>query len=272
MRMSLKVYDYEDYRDLLKAVISELHEVRGLQSRLAEAAGCQRSYFSQVLKGNSSLTLEQGIGIANYLLWDELQTMYFLELINREKAGSPALRDHFTARIKDIRKKSKELGGKLGEKRSLESTEAARKYYSSWSYSAVHILVGIDGFQTLTAVSERLSLSASTVAQILADLEKMELVKKVSAQRWKLAEGSLHLGRDSSMTFSNHGNWRQQALFDVSKNKDSSIHYTAVQSLSKKDVEVFKEFVLEMIEKSRNIVRKSGAEEITCFTCDFFEV
>ena len=57
------IFVFEDYREYLKTKIEENKLIRGYQSKLATAAGCQRSILSQTVKGKMDLSRDQAAGL-----------------------------------------------------------------------------------------------------------------------------------------------------------------------------------------------------------------
>lgn len=148
-----------------KAYLSKLVEGSswGTISRLADAAGCQRSYFSKVLKGSIHLTTDHASGLCDYLKFSNEEADYFMALVELGRAATPAYRRRIHSKLKMLRDEHENLtmrlkrpAARLGEKEML--------YYSAWYYSAIHILVSIPEFQSVEAIAKRLELNTSIMA------------------------------------------------------------------------------------------------------------
>ena len=61
------IHTFDNYRDYLLYLVEVRKDVKGIRSRLAEAASCQRSYLTQVLAGTASFSIDQLRGISRYL-------------------------------------------------------------------------------------------------------------------------------------------------------------------------------------------------------------
>jgi uncharacterized protein (TIGR02147 family) len=266
----MDIFDFTDYRDFLKHYVESTDKTWGIKSSLAEAAGCQRSFFSQVLAGQASLSLEHASGIATFLKFDDDQTEQLLDLVTLEKAQNNNLKNILKQRLQKRIHERENLSRKFGAP-SISSSEHQLLYYSTWYAPVIHILTGIDRFQTIDSIAKKLSLPSSVIESSLKQLEVMGLVKAEGTQ-WKNIKSSIHLSKDSPMAVSHHFNWRQQANQDLQLRALDSIHYTSLQSISKKDIPKFKKIVLEMLEESRSLVIQSGKEEVVSFACDLFVV
>ena len=81
------VYEFIDYKLFLKKCIAQ-SEQRGFTTRLAEAAGCQRSYFSTVLSGNIHLLPEHLFGICEFLKLSNDESEYLFLVLDYIRVGS----------------------------------------------------------------------------------------------------------------------------------------------------------------------------------------
>jgi uncharacterized protein (TIGR02147 family) len=263
------VFAYSHYRDFLQKRIDGATE-RGALTRLAEAAKCQRSHISRVLSGQLHLTPEQAFLIARHLHLGQSESAYFCKLVDWERAGDAEYRAALAGELRALKREQENLSKRLGDAH-IGTSERELLYYSSWYWSAIHVLVSIPEFQTVSAISSHLSLSPFLVEGCLRQLEKFELVKHEKG-KWKFAGGSLHLSKDSPLNAIQHGNWRSRAVLDSQNRGSDGVHYTVVQSLSRKDFEQVKELVLSTIDKYSRIAKPSKEEELICFACDFFKV
>lgn len=63
----LTVFDFDDYKDYLKAAMPSTGKSRGQRSKLAETLGCQLSFLSLVLnKSDTHLSLEHGKSVCDF--------------------------------------------------------------------------------------------------------------------------------------------------------------------------------------------------------------
>lgn len=267
----MDVFSYGNCTEFLLKTVNAKDSPWGSQSRLAEAAGCQRSYFSQVLKGRATLTQDQAMGIAGYLNLSVDETSYFLLLTSLERASTEKLKSFYRNQIKKTVREKEDLS-KRYRTDALSDVDKQAVYYSTWLMSAVHILIGIDQFQTLEAVTNRVEVSKDLALKTLKDLEGLGLAEEFKKGHWRNIKRSIHLPKESPMTSSNHNNWRQKAILDAALSRPNSLHYTAVMSISKRDITKLKALALSCLDETRNVVRESGKEDVVCLCLDLFEV
>ncbi|MGE0631738.1 MAG: TIGR02147 family protein [Pseudobdellovibrionaceae bacterium] len=266
----ISVFDFTDYREFLLAKRKEGSHLRGFQTKMANAAGCQRAYLSQVMHGHVQLTPDHGIGLAELFELNEDEREYLLNLINLERARTKLLKDWFIKRLKAQQQARQNLAKRLQANEEIQSHHEI-EYYSKWYFSAIHILVGIPQFSSPKEIAIRLGLSVETVNATLTSLGKMGLVEQ-NGKRWDRSKQILHVAQSKPMNVINHLNWRHKAIGDIQHEPEHSLHYTAIHSLSVKDMEVLRTIFVEAIAKSRAVVGPSKDEELICLTCDLFAV
>lgn len=257
-----------DYKSFLKRVADQQSHVKAIHSKMAEAAGCQKSYLSKVLNGEAHLLPDHAYGIAEYLHMSEPETDYFLELVQLDRAGSPKLRERQKKKLEKLKEQMENLHQRFRSE-SLSEEEEQKIYYSSWVYSAVHIACGIENLRSAKALAARFHLETKHVEAILADLARMKLVEEAGGS-WRRSSKYLHVPFGSPMNSVNHANWSIKALQDIQLEKAESLHYTAVYSLEKKDAEQIKLMLIQAIERSREVVKPSRDEELVCLRVDLF--
>jgi uncharacterized protein (TIGR02147 family) len=264
------VTSFEDYKKYLRVQIEKNSHTPAYKGRLAEAAGCHRSLLSQVLGGTVHLTPDQGARLAEFWKLPPLEGEYFLCLLSRARAASPALKRQLARRMEEIR------GARLNLTERLEASpvhlgEEENRYYRNWVGVAVHVLCSIPSFQSVSVMAEKLSVSPERVRETLSSLHAIGLVEK-RGERWMASARNLHLSRESPLLATHHTNWRLRAIDAIEEARAGSLHYTAVHALSKADWEAVKQRLIEALRDTRKIVEPSAEEELVCVNCDAFVV
>src|SRR5688572_3447585 len=129
-KSSASIHSFDDYRPFLEAAMNEgRFGARGPRSKLAEAAGCQVAYVSQVFGGRADLSLEQASGVADYLKLDDEERGYFYDLVLHARAGTQDLRAFYAKRLRAARQNRLELGTRLRPAAEVQFEDRAT-YYS----------------------------------------------------------------------------------------------------------------------------------------------
>jgi uncharacterized protein (TIGR02147 family) len=266
----MNIFDYTVYREFLQA-LSRAKGQRGLQASLARAAGCQASYFSQVLNGRTHLTEDQALGIATHLEFSNVETEYLLLLLRHEKAGTQKLKEYLKNSIERVRKAQTDLSQRVKAEQIQIAEEELGKYLSSWIYAAVHMLTSSMDYQTPEKISARLALPLPKVKEALNFLKKLNFVD-FSESRWKYKGGNMHVAKDSPWQASLQTQHRQLALRSISVNPEEAMHYSSVFTISAKEKEEIKKLIGQFIQSSHSLIGKSGTEDLTCLCIDLFTV
>ncbi|MDG0817190.1 TIGR02147 family protein [Bdellovibrio svalbardensis] len=263
-----RVFGYHSYKKYLKD-ISEM-QGRGAISKLAEAAGCDRTYLSQCLSSKVQLTPDHILGLAEYLNLSEAEEEYFLLLLLFERSASRTAQLKIKKKMEKLNQADLILSKKIAQKDdSNELTEIQKaKYYSSWKYAALHTLSSINEFQSTQTMTRKARLSEIEGLGILKDLEKAGLLSFQNG-KWIHSGKNIHIPTGSSHNAQNHMNWRLKAVDSV--NNKNAIHYTTLFSVSKKDWELLRTQLLAFIDRQRDTIHASGSEEMYCFCCDLFQ-
>jgi uncharacterized protein (TIGR02147 family) len=265
----MQVHDFDNYRQYLKKVFSATGPSRGKRVQLAEFLNCQPSFLTQVLTEKSHLSLEHGISLCEYLSFNESESQHFMLLLQRDKAGTDKLREYFESKLYKIRAKRSLIENRIKVKTDL-SAEDQMKYYSSWYFSAIHILCSLPRINTVEDLSQYLKLEVAIIKEALTFLEKKGFIKVIEG---KLSIGSrrIHLKNGSAMLPRHHANWRMKAIAALDNEKKDQLHYTAVLGISKNDMILFREKMLKLLEEFEPVIQSSQEEVQVVLLLDLFQ-
>jgi uncharacterized protein (TIGR02147 family) len=267
----IDVFSLQDFRAVIKAKIEESRGVKGYRSRLAEAGGFQRSFLSQVLNSSVLLTPDHALGLCRFWNFSELETDYFLNLVNLSRAQKLDLRRYYEDKIKKMREAHQDLSTRLGRQKQVLKGDSESLYYSAWYWNAIHLCTSVPHLRSPQAIAERLKLPLGLVQTVLAGLEQMKLITKTS-NAWKTSNSHLHLSKESRLVAPTHSHWRQKAISRFQDCNLSGLHYSVTFAMSREDGERVHNLILELVDKTKKIVEPSTEEEVYCFLCDYFPI
>jgi uncharacterized protein (TIGR02147 family) len=261
------IFVFDDYRKVLK----ELMVGRGVQVRLAQHVGCQQSYLSRVLAGRAELSQEQALSITTFFGFDQLESEYFLVMVNLNRAGSAELRSYYKKKLDDIVDKKLLVRNRVKVADTL-TPEQKSIYYSDWLYCAVHVLSAVERYRTVTEIAKRLGVVENRIMDVLQFLETCGLVAKAK-NRYMNRAPLVHLTGDSELIRLHHMNWRLRAVEALSRRNEQNLNYSSVISCSESDSVKIRELFLETIQKARKIIQESSPDEqVYCYNLDFFGI
>lgn len=267
--MQKHITDYDDYKKYLRMRINLDTATKGYQSRLAKAAGCQRSYLSQVLSGSSHLTMEHGIGIANFWSLTKVETSYWLDLLALCRSGSIELSNFYANRLAASRSAAKEISTRLNSVKPQSEVDLAR-YFSSWYWSAIHVCLGLKKIESVDEIAQYLGIKKELALYVLEELEKMGLVSN-SNGKWQGCKDNIHLPSDSPLVDLHHNSWRRFVLERGSTHSDD-LRFSAVISLSKKDRLALRHLVLDFLEVCSKKIAESEEETLQLLAIDYLSI
>lgn len=270
--MIKSLYEYPHYRSYLKALLQSLPgKGHGVRSQWAKAMGCQVAYVSHVLAGKYELSLEQGEALANHLGLSRDEKDFFLLRIQESRAGTHSLREHIRKQIQDLRRKRDELRNRMRIQESLTLEDQAI-YYSSWHYSAIHMLLTIPEYRSSPEkIAEYFSVPILKVKEVLDFLLLRNLIR-FSSGRYEVTNNYIFINKDSPLFTHQQSFWRHKAVESLYRNNPDHIHFASVFSLSESDVRQVREILLAAIEKSSAVIKPSKEERLYAICMDYFEV
>lgn len=131
------------------------------------------------------------------------------------------------------------------------------------------MLISSPEYQLPATISARLGLPIETTLETLRGLKTMGLASH-DGERWRFVGGNLHLPKDSPLNGVNHQNWRTRAVLDVQNPGSDGIHYSLAFTVDRGDIAKLRAALLALIDQQRQLITRSGSEELMCFTCDLF--
>ena len=270
MTDKLYVFDFRNYKEFLLFVAGGKALRRGMKAKMAEAAGCQPTYISQVLHGKSHLSPEQAERLARFLSLTKEETQFFLLLLNKDRAGSKELKAFYNQQIEERITQRLSVVNRLGANNVLTEEQHAI-FYSSWQYLSIHMALTIPELQTREALSAYFNIDLERVDKVLEFLIKTGLAV-ANKNVYQTGTPVIRLGKDSPHIFRHHSHWRQQAIESLERETNLDLHYSAVVTLSKNDIIKLKERMLEQMKENIAIVRESREEEVYVYNLDFFSL
>lgn len=221
------VFHFQDYKKfVLEHVKGYPSQGHGVFRKISEALSIPPSTLSLVFKGDRELTAEQAIDIADFFGLGELETEYFMILVEKSRAGNPRLRKFAEARLAKTRAAADNLKNRVSRDKVLGDNEKHR-FYSEWYYSAVRMLSALPGSQTPPQIAKQLGLPLFLVQRTLAFLSSCGLVTEKNGA-YTRAAASTHVGPDDPLAFRHLQNWHQQSVHRLLENPALGEHEVCI--------------------------------------------
>jgi uncharacterized protein (TIGR02147 family) len=266
------IFEYENYKKLVRDWVEERPKGgHGQFKKMAEYLNVSTVLVSQIFNGDRDLTNDQAWVLTSFMGLTQLESEYFHLLVQRERAGVAALKDHLENKLKEVRARGQNLRERLP--RDLELTEQDKAlFYSNWYYSAARLLTSIQGYQNVDAIAARLELPRSQVAQVVEFLLSKGLC--VESDRGELAMGPrrTHLEKESPYIRNRQLDWRSRGFEAMNRNDPHQMFFTGPMTLSVNGIEMVRQEILKLIDVVSKIVDKEQAQELACLNIDWFKV
>lgn len=263
------LFDFDEYKIYLEKRLSLMPKAgRGEVQKMAQALRMHSTRFSHILRGQEHFTLEQGLSLTRYLGLNQLESEYFLLLLQEAKAGTKDLESFFFEQRKKLKERSKELSERVPGERKLSESEKAL-FYSNWYYSAIRLFCSLPGRHTVDEISERFSIPRSRASQAIEFLLHHGLCVS-DDQGLHMGPKSTHLESTSPIVSRLHSNWRIKAMERHPSLLQTELAFTSPMSLEAKDVAQIRELLVQMIERATKYADTDHPDALYCLNVDFF--
>lgn len=267
----ISVYDYKDYKQLIKNWIeSHSQQTRGLRKSLAAALGCQTPFITHVLTGNYHFSLEQAEACTRWMGLNDRDSEFFMLLVMRQRASTKHLEKMLDRQIHEKLEQDSGLKKRLKITEGL-TPEKQQIYYSSWHYSALHMAVMIPHLQSVEALQKHFQLPLSRVVQIVEFLVELGLVDRQKNQL-KIKRPVIHLEKESPLLVQHHLHWRMRAIEAIQLKSVDDVHYSGVMSLSKDDFDWVRARLTHLLQEIVEKIKDSKDEKLATLNFDWFSL
>ncbi len=269
--MNKTIFEFTDYKTyLIEKIYSLPSKGRGFKLKIAKFLICQNTHISQILNGDIHFNFEQGIKLNHFFEHSIDEGKYFLNLIHLAKSNSPELKKFYQDELNEIILRNTDLKKRTNFKKGLREKDQ-EIYYSSWIYSAVHIMITIKEFRNIHSIAKKINCSKEKTTEVLNFLIGTGLIVK-DGQSYLPGIERIHLSKDSTHIQRHHANWRIKAINSIDLNKPEDLHFSNVVSISKVDIVKVRELFIKAIAEARTIIKDSPEEKLQSICVDFFEI
>ena len=204
------------------------------------------------------MSFEHAALVCDHFGLTQLETRYFLLLVQRDRAGNERLKEILDNQLAEIKTDSQTLQKVIPSGKKLTFEQKAT-FYSHWVYSAIRVLSSVPDFQTPEALATRLSLNSRDLGERLGFLLEAGLCIQ---DRGKIKPGPkyTHLENRSPLIARHHGNWRLKAMERHPLMTDGELSYTSPMSLSESDAQRVRALLVALVKEVNKIRDPSPCE------------
>lgn len=262
------IFEFDDYKTWMKAKIHlKPQHGRGEISRIAECLNVHVTLVSQILRNDKDFTIEQAHTIAEYFGINDLETDYFMNLVQMNRAGTASLKEFFKRQQAELKAKSLHLKNRLNVDRNLTTEESAR-FYSSWLYSAIRVYCSIGEGKTKEEIAIQFQLKNKELNDAIDFLISTGLLK-LKDQGYVVGPQRTHAAFGTPFLKSHLSNWRTKTLESIHSLTPEELMYSSCLSISKKDFAILRERFAEAVKAVNETVQSTEPEEMVVFNLDW---
>ena len=261
----MEIFSFQTHTEFLENIFNDKQAERGLLSRASEALGVHPSYLSRAIKGENNLTPDQGFALGQWLGLEELEREYLSILIQKDRAGSHKFKESLQAKLDGIRESKNDIGRDF--KAQVAPNLAEATYYSSWLYSAIHILMTIEEFNSVAKISKALKVSDSEVENGLKVLVEMGLVQQKNS-KWNLTNKKAFISNSNALAQCYHASWSDRLNSTLSVHDAKNVRYTGVHSVSQSDWDKLRDMIRDFLRSLNPVIEPSKEETLIAIRID----
>lgn len=272
----MKIYEFNDYRKLLKAHILEVNrfkEEKLTYEKLASRLRIQKSYLSKIFKGDADLSRDQAYLCSKELDLSEKEEEYFYLLIELSRTALPEFKKELSDKIKILQLQNTQSIEYLKEKSGeiLESNQI-QKYYLLPETQLIHLALGLERYQKNPEdLKDQLNISGELLKKSMTLLEELKLIEMVEG-KIKLSRSNMHLENSSEFFHQWHVQFKLKCLEKLKalEQKDK-YNFLVTFSAEEEDKEKIRIEFLNFIKKVETIVKKSPPKSLYQMNFDLFK-
>ncbi len=241
--------------------------------RIAQKAGIQPPYLTNVLKERAHLSSDQLHSLSRVWLWDQDELDYAQLLLDWERSGLDSRKKHLRAKLELVRKQKLESKANLKKDVVEASTpEELTRFFLNPFYFLLNAFLGVPRFsQDPARIASCLNVHPARVSSWLKDLVKMKFLEQ-GKDGFKVVRRNFHLPRESPLCEPH-----QQLLLQLSHQhlqslpEDRKYSFTVTFSADPAAREKVQREFLAFLKKIEPVVKDAPSEELYGMRFDLFQ-
>lgn len=260
-----------DYKQFINQMLENPLYGRGAKTRLAQHLKVQGSFISLVLSGPQDFSADHSIKIAEFLKLNADETEYFMTLVQRDRAGTAALKAYYQRLLDRMTDTEGQIKIKIRSKELEAGEQDLAMYYASWFNAAVHMAIHSPKLRTVAALVEWTKLKEEQVREAVELLVRLGFAK-FDKDKVVPSERRFHLGKRSPALRSHHINWRNQAVRSLDEPQPDALHYSLVMNIDLETAQKIRDLLTDSIRKTDQHLERSKVESVYSLCVDLFRV
>jgi uncharacterized protein (TIGR02147 family) len=268
----MNVFEFDNYKKfVIKRVSSMPKKGHGQFRRMANFLSINSVNVTQIFKGDRELSVEQACLLGEYFGLSELETEYFVNLVEHARAGHFKLKSLIEKRLQTLKEKSMNLKDRITSEEVLSEKDKAL-FYASWMNSGVRLLTSVPGYQNADMIAKYFDLPLAKVNRVLEFLLQTNLCVENEKGEIRMGPKSTHLEAASPLIVRHHTNWRLKAIERMEQLTANELCLSMPCSLSESSTKAIRKELVDVIERITQIIDTSSEERLQCLNIDWFQI
>ena len=264
----MSIFDFDDYRDILKKELAKRKQnnVRYSLRAFARDLDLYQSKLSEIMSGKQGMSEASGKAVAQRLRLNTEETEFFMLLIEHKHARSKAARDIAKVKLR-----------KFSLLESVKMRNDLFKLISSWEHMAIMEVVQLTNAKTTSkAIAEALDVPEKKIKECINRLLKYGLLiredKKLKRATQQHYEWGENVPSDSIKEFHKQILQRSiQALYSTPLEKRDI--RTSILSINEEDLPLVEQKIQQTsMEINKLLFKSKKKDKVYVFSCQFFPI
>ncbi len=275
----MNIYEYEAYKELLRALTNERRNQFGLKftfEKMAQACAIQKTYLSKVLNGGGQLNADQLFSACEFLKLNSEQIDFILLLREMELAQNSKRKKSLHDKINQIRKQQLKTVANIKTASFQLSQEALWEYHTDFDLQLTHVFLTIPKFaKNPKEIGPILGIDNERITTSILKLENWGLLKSHNGPI-ELTPVNTHLSDDSPVIHSYRLMSRLRAIEYLRKNmtfnsSESNYSLSVLFSSDSRFQRKLRQKLLELVKETHTYVSQANPEDVYLFNIDLLK-
>lgn len=269
----MSLYNHLKYRSALHEIVENRRNLPGkfTLKALAENAGLQASFLTNVLKGRFDFNADQLFAIAQALELSLPDREYLLLLLEFERSVFKPRKDQLKKKIEEIRSENKKSEKHLGLQAVELTSDAQARYYLDPFAQLALVYLNLAPFNRQPEkLGPTLGLSQKHLGEILKVLVEIGYVQR-EGQTYKVLAHDRHLPKRNPLSGPHLTMMRLKSIDQLQRlSVDQSYSHSVTFTGTDETKEALSEAYLAFLKKAEAVVRPARSEKVFQMNFDLF--
>ncbi len=267
----MNLYDYTDYRDAIKSLVSQRKKVdsRFTFERLAEHIRVQKPYLSKVLSEKAHFSSDQLYLTLRYLDLKSDQKDFLNLLFEFSRTAIKTRKEELLKTLQLIREQQKRSEKFIQAKAVATSAEEIALYYLDPLHQYIHVFLSVEKYRANPeSIAEVLGVARTRIFECIKNLENMGIIES-SEEGIKIKERNFHLPKTSNL----YPAWRERVrIFLLQKMQstetDKQYNFAMTFSADKNTYAKIQKMFLDFLKEADASIKTAPYEDVFQLTFD----